>query len=136
MSLQWHRDDARGVTVILLSGPFASDPASEAAAAALLTQGAWRGARVLIDIRETEMATVPGYSALSARVHRWVSVHGLPVIAAILTTEGVAYGIGRVLQGTAATYGLALSVFTDEDAAWSWLQSAEPRAGSTDPPVR
>lgn len=133
MSLHWRRDEARGVTVISLPGPFASDPDSEAAAAALLAQGAWRGARVLVDMRDTDIASVPGYSVLSGRVHRWVSVHGLPTVAAILTTEGVAYGIGRVLQGTAATYGLLLSVFTDEQAAWAWLQSVEAGQAPDDP---
>ena len=122
MSFQWTRDEGRGLTVVVLSGAFASDADSQAAADALRVANAWRNARVLVDIRTLDARSVPPFEDLASRVERWVALHGLPAWSAILAKPGAAHGIGTMLEVIAGRYRFRVAVFTVEAVALAWLK--------------
>ena len=83
------------------------------------------GAGVLFDARAATSAPSP------AETREIMDVAGgaAPVFVAgvaIVIAEGLQYGMARMLQALLEHRGVAVSVFTDIDAAAVWLGSASP----------
>lgn len=51
-----------------------------------------------------------------------------PLQIAVLVDPGVAYGFARMWEQYAFETGWPLKLFTDEDAAWAWLQEGDGAA--------
>ncbi len=87
------------------------------------------GAGVLFDARAA--TTAP--SEPETREIMAMAGEAAPVFVAgvaIVILEAVQYGTARMLQALLEPWGVAVSVFTDIDAATAWLGHPPPRSGS------
>ncbi len=84
------------------------------------------GAGVLFDARAA--TTAPSQAETREIMEAAGQVAPLFVAgAAIVITETVQYGTGRMLQALLEPWGVAVAVFTDIDAAAAWLGRSSPR---------
>ncbi len=125
MSFRWQYDDEQGMLRVHLGGTFTDDELSRAAAGALASSGRWPRARVLLDIRDLRLDSVPGPRDIAARVERWVRSMGVPARVAIVATAEARSGIARVLEQLAGQHADRVGAFETEATAVTWLVERE-----------
>ena len=125
MSFRWQYDDEQGLLRVHLGGSFSDDDLSRAAAAALAASGRWPRARVLLDIRDLLLGTVPGSRELGTRVERWVRQMGAPARVAIIANAEARSGIAHVLEQLAGEHADRVGAFDTEATAITWLVERE-----------
>ncbi|MCX6069410.1 MAG: hypothetical protein NTU91_00915 [Chloroflexi bacterium] len=76
---------------------------------------------ILIDARGASSRFALGEAQVMAESHCRLS-KGRVRRTALLTTGGVQYGVGRMVQAHAEYLGLEMEVFTDETRALAWLE--------------
>lgn len=107
-----------------VTGAWASREASLHARDAVRALHVWQpGGRLLVDITRVEVGTVPSYvQGLRGRLVDWLDL-GPPPKIAVVATEGVRFGLGRVIEQFFSQTDS--QTFLDEASALAWLVAAD-----------
>ena len=81
--------------------------------------------RALIDLRA--VTQMPNLSQVQSRADRSTNERAWPLRRAYLVVPGAQYGVARQIQAFSPAV-IQMQIFTEEEPAWAWLLSDDPRA--------